>query len=99
MPAIARKTDLVSTGHACAGTTTLNTPAQSTVFVEGQLVACQGDPTVSHTILVGDDCVPHVEFVNGATSSVKIGGISAAKVGDGCDAGTITSGASSVFIG
>ena len=31
MPAVSRKGDTLSTGHACTGTTTLNTPGQSTV--------------------------------------------------------------------
>ena len=32
MPAVSRKGDSLSTGHACAGTTILATPGQSTVF-------------------------------------------------------------------
>ena len=49
MPKIARKTDSVNTGHGCTATTTLNTPGQSFVTVEGLLVARLGDPTVPHT--------------------------------------------------
>ena len=32
MPAVVRKGDPLSTGHACVGTTTLNTPGQGTVL-------------------------------------------------------------------
>lgn len=99
MAGVAREGDSVATGHLCDTTTTLDTPSQTKVFVEGALVACQGDLTVTHNIKVGDACVPHVASISGATSTVKIGGISIAKLGDACDAGSITSAASTVFIG
>lgn len=99
MAGIARQGDSVATGHLCDTTTSLDTPGQSTVFVDGILVACQGDLTVTHNYKVGDACVPHVASISGATSTVKIGGISIAKLGDACDAGSITSASSTVFIG
>ena len=43
MPAISRKGDSLSTGHICTGTTTLDTPGQSTVFANNILVARIGD--------------------------------------------------------
>lgn len=99
MAGVARKGDSVATGHGCDATTSLDTPGQTTVFVDGLLVACQGDLTVVHLYPVGIACVPHVEPITGATSTVKIGGISIAKLGDACDAGSITSASSTVFIG
>ncbi|MDC0002424.1 hypothetical protein OAP94_00555 [bacterium] len=98
MPLIARKTDTVATGHGCTSTTTLDTPGQSFVKVQGQLVARLGDPTVPHTH-APPACPTHVEYVNGSSSVVKIAGQFVGRVGDGCDAGTITSGASFVNVG
>ena len=43
MPAACRKGDSLSTGHICSSTTTLTTPGQSTVFVEGKALARIGD--------------------------------------------------------
>ena len=43
MPAICRKGDSLSTGHICVGTTTLNTPGQSTVRANSILIARVGD--------------------------------------------------------
>ena len=43
MPAACRKGDSLSTGHICSSTTTLTTPSQSTVFVEGLALARIGD--------------------------------------------------------
>ena len=37
MPAACRKGDSLSTGHICSSTTTLTTPAQSTVFANSLL--------------------------------------------------------------
>lgn len=98
MPKIARKTDSVNTGHGCTATTTLDTPGQSFVTVEGQLVARLGDPTVPHTHNP-PSCPTHTEYVNGSSSVVKICGAYVGRVGDGCDAGTIASGASYVNVG
>ena len=43
MPAISRKGDSLSTGHLCVGTTTLDTPGQSTVRANSILIARIGD--------------------------------------------------------
>jgi hypothetical protein len=48
MPAICREGDTLTTGHACTGTTTLDTPQQSTVRANSILIARVGDATVSH---------------------------------------------------
>ena len=53
MPAVSRKGDSLSTGHGCVGTTTLNTPGQSTVFANSILIARVGGPnriTLIHQI-------------------------------------------------
>ena len=38
MPAACRKGDSLSTGHICSSTTTLDTPAQSSVFNDNKLM-------------------------------------------------------------
>ena len=43
MPAISRKGDSLSTGHGCVGTTTLDTPGQTTVRANSILIARIGD--------------------------------------------------------
>ena len=100
MSEVARETDTVSTGHACDGSTTLDAPTgNSTVFAGGQLIARLGDLTVSHDILVGDSCVPHTAPISAASATVFISGARAARKGDACDAGSITSGLATVIIG
>lgn len=98
MPAASRKGDSLSTGHGCTGSTTLDTPGQGTVFINGILAARQGDPTVTHTVSP-PLCPGHVANVNAGSSSVNIEGSPAARVGDSADAGVMTSGSSNVNIG
>ena len=43
MPKISRETDTTTTGHACVGTTTLDTPTQSQVYATGKLIARVSD--------------------------------------------------------
>lgn len=99
MPAACRKGDSLSTGHGCAATTTLDTPGQSKVTIEGILAARQGDSTVSHPFPPTPPCVPHVAVVNAGSSKVTIVGSPAARVGDSADAGAMTSGSGKVSIG
>jgi uncharacterized Zn-binding protein involved in type VI secretion len=99
MPAVARAGDSVSTGHGCDGTTTLDIPGQSTVFVEGELACRLGDSTVSHAVPEGDGCGSHTATISGSSGTVKVAGKLVARVGDACDAGSISSGAATVFIG
>jgi len=98
MPSACRKGDSLSTGHGCTSTTTLDTPGQGTVFINGILAARQGDPTVSHTTSP-PLCPAHVANVNVGSGNVFICGSNAARVGDSADAGSMTSGSSNVFIG
>ena len=98
MPAASRQGDSLSTGHGCTGTTTLATPGQSTVYINGILAARQGDPTVSHTTSP-PLCPAHVANVNVGSGTVNIVGSPAARVGDSADAGAMTGGSGNVNIG
>ena len=99
MPAVSRKGDSLSTGHICVGTTTLDTPGQSTVFANSILIARETDPTVPHPFPPNRPCANHVAKVNGGSSTVRVVGIAVARIGDSADAGTMTSGSSNVFAG
>ena len=99
MPAISRKGDSLSTGHGCVGTTTLDTPGQTTVRANSILIARIGDPTVAHPNPPTPPCPDHVATVNAGSSTVRVVGISVARIGDSADAGAMTSGSSNVFAG
>ena len=99
MPKVCRKGDSLSTGHGCTGTTTLNTPGQSTVRVNSILVARRTDPTVSHPFPPDPPCAPHVSTVKSGSSTVRVAGLPIARVGDSADAGAMTSGSNNVFAG
>ena len=97
MPAVSRKGDSLSTGHGCVGTTTLNTPGQSTVFANSILIARVSDPTVSHPFPPAPPCAPHVANVNAGSPNVFVEGLAVARIGDSADAGAMTSGSGNVF--
>ena len=99
MALAAREGDAVATGHGCDGSTVLDTPGQTTVFIEGKLACRLGDLTVSHAVPSGDACVPHTAPITGSSGTVYIAGVLAARKGDACDAGSITGSASFVNIG
>ena len=102
MPAVARKGDSLTTGHLCDATSILDTPSQSTVFAESELVARIGDSTVVHNIEISTNplvCAPHVETIIEGSATVFAVNEKVARIGDAVDAGNITSGASSVFAG
>ena len=99
MPAVSRKGDSLSTGHACTATTTLNTPGQSTVFANKILVARITDPTVSHINPPFPVCPAHVANVNVGSATVFAVGLAMARIGDSTDAGAMTSGSGNVFAG
>lgn len=99
MPAVVRVGDTLSTGHACTGTTTLDTPSQSTVFANGILVCRVGDPTVSHPFPPTPGCAPHVANINAGSSSVFVVGSAVGRIGDSADAGAMTTGSPDVFAG
>ena len=97
MPAVVRKGDPLSTGHACVGTTTLNTPGQGTVFANNILVARKGDPTVAHIAPPVPVCPAHVKVINAASPNVYVVGIKVGRIGDSADAGAMTGGSPNVF--
>ena len=100
MPAAARLGDTISTGHGCDGTSTIAGALISKVTIDGIIAAVFGDAIAEHNIPDEDDaCVSHSATVGGASSKVKFEGIYAARVDDGADAGTITSGSPNVLIG
>ena len=98
MPAVCREGDELNTGHGCDGTTTLDTPSQSTVFAEGELVARETDVTISHEI-DPIPCSSHVAEVNVGDTTVITVGLFTARIGDSADAGAMTTGAGTVFAG
>lgn len=100
MPAIARETDSVSTGHDCDTITTLDsgsTGNSSNVYITGLGVCCVGDKTVVHNIRVGISCTPHIETIKNGSSTIFISGKAVARIGDSCDNGVIISGSGNVF--
>ena len=97
MPSQARIGDTFATGHACTGTSTI---ASGSSDVLANKIGCArlGDKSASHTILVGDDCVPHVVSITSGSPTVLINKRKSARVGDSIDAGSITSGSSDVIL-
>ena len=57
MPAVSRKGDSLSTGHACVGTTILDTPGQSTCRANSILIARVGDSADSGAMTAGSSNV------------------------------------------
>ncbi len=101
MPAVVRVGDSLSTGHGCAGTTTIassNQPSQN-VFADGILINVVGAPTVSHAFPPDPPCAPHVAQLNAGSSTVFVGKIPVGRIGDSADAGAMTTGSSTVFVG
>ena len=99
MPAACRKGDSLSTGHICSSTTTLDTPAQSSVFNDNKLMARKTDKTVPHPFPPNPPCANHTAQVNVGSESVFVEGLPLARVTDSADAGEMTSGSSNVFSG
>ena len=99
MPAACRKGDSLTTGHICSSTTTLTTPAQSTVFANSLLMARITDKTVPHPFPPQPPCAEHEAQVNAGSSTVFVEGLALARIGDSADAGAMTSGSSNVFAG
>jgi uncharacterized Zn-binding protein involved in type VI secretion len=99
MPAVSRKGDSLTTGHACVATTTLATPGQSTVFANKILVARITDPTVAHSFPPVPACPNHVANVNVGSATVFAVGLAMARIGDSADAGAMTTGSGNVNAG
>ena len=99
MPEVCRKGDSLSTGHGCAGTTTLDTPGQDSVYANGIKIARKSDPTVSHPFPPDPPCAPHVANVNAGSGTVYVVGKEIARIGDSADAGNMTGGSGDVYAG
>lgn len=99
MPAVVRKGDSLSTGHACTAVTTLGGANQGSVYANGILVAVVGAPTVSHPAPPVPPCPPHVANLNAGSGTVFVEGIPLGRVGDSADAGAMISGSPNVYAG
>ena len=99
MPAACREGDSLSTGHICSSTTTLTTPAQSTVFANSILMARITDKTVPHPFPPNPPCANHTAQVNVGSDTVFVEGLPLARVTDSADAGEMTSGSVDLFSG
>ena len=97
MPGVSREGDSLSTGHICVGTTTLDTPGQSTVRANSILIARKTDPTVPHPFPPNPPCANHVANVNVGSDNVFVEGKAIARIGDSTDAGALTGGSTTVF--
>lgn len=98
MPAVARIGDSFSTGHACDAASTI-AQGSPTVFANWIAVSRLGDSSVSHLVLAGEACVPHVVPIAAGSGAVYANGIKVARIGDAIDAGAIVSGSPTVFAG
>lgn len=100
MPAVCRIGDSLSTGHGCAGSTTIaDSNTDKTVRVNGIPAIVVGAPTVSHPFPPSPPCAPHVAFLNAGSGTVRINGKPVGRVGDSADAGAMTSGSGNVSAG
>ena len=105
MPFAARITDAILTGHVdpCTESSTILSTLQAKVFIELKLAAVTGSLITAHTQpnpKAPPPCIPHADAVTGSGSAkVFIGGISANRLGDSADLGTITGSASKVKMG
>jgi uncharacterized Zn-binding protein involved in type VI secretion len=101
MPGVARDGDATTTGHDCDATTTVTGPTGATAKVYANEIAieCIGDPTAAHTIDLSAGCIPHAAVINAGSSTVFVGGIGVARIGDSTDGGAITSGSANVIVG
>lgn len=103
MPGVCRVGDSLSTGHICDATTTIaSSNTDGTVKANGINIIVVGAPTVSHEFPPSPPCTPHVAYLNAGSSTVKINGIPVGRIGDSADdvdAGEMTKGSETVFVG
>ena len=99
MPGVTRDGDATTTGHGCNTTTTVTGPSTD-VFCNSLGVERKTDPTASHDITSGLDCVAHTSSISGGSAKkVFVNGKLIARIGDACDSGNITGGSTNVFAG
>lgn len=100
MPEVARKGDMIVTGHGCTGAAPISTAAcggSETVFANSIGVSHDGACIVCHTVPLGDDCVSHCPAVNEGSPTVFVETIPLARRLDSADAGYIDAGSPNVF--
>jgi len=71
----------------------------SKVYINGKLVARQGDPLKPHTIRKGPFCIGHNANVNRGSRTVFAHGIPIARKDDSADRGEMAQGSPNVFAG
>ena len=99
MPKLCRDLDLGATGHGCDAVIGVKA-TQYTVRANNKPVARLLDPTLPHTIpSLIPPCIPHMEKVNSASTTVRANGIPVARVGDAYDMGQMIEGSSNVRAG
>ena len=98
MPGVCREKDSTTTGHLCDIITKV-TGSSGNVKCNGKGVERKGDPTITHEILQGIVCVPHLSNIKSGSSSVFVNGKAIARITDACDLGAITGGSGNVFAG
>jgi len=102
MPAVARETDTILTGHLCDTVSTIKpgtTGNSVNVFANNLGIACSGDAITVHTTPSGPACVPHNAFTGQGSATVFIGGKSVNRISDPADLGSINGGSNNVFVG
>ena len=101
MPKVVRIGDSLSTGHGCTGTTTIASSNQGVdnVYANTKLINVVGAPTVLHPFPPNPPCNPHVAQLNTGSSTVVINSIKVGRIGDSADAGSMSSGSTTVFAG
>ncbi len=91
MPKVVRIDDSLSTGHGCAGTTTIASSNQGVdnVYANTKLINVVGAPTVLHPFPPNPPCAPHTAQLNAGSASVFINNIKVGRHGDSADAGAM----------
>ena len=91
MPKVVRVDDSLSTGHGCAGTTTIASSNQGVdnVYANTKLINVVGAPTVSHPFPPNPPSAPHTAQLNAGSASVFINNIKVGRHGDSADAGAM----------
>ena len=98
MPGVTRTGDATTTGHGCDTTTTVTGPSTD-VFCNSLGVERKTDPTASHDITSGLECVAHTSSISAGSGTVFVNSKAIARIGDACDSGNITGGSTNVFAG
>ena len=95
----AREGDGYTTGHLCTTESTLDTPSQNKVTIQGELAARLTDKGKTHTMGLDPPCVNHTPAISGSSTKVTIADNLAARKSDSIDSDKISTGASKVTIG